>query len=56
MEGQSPREVRAAQTGTNGVNVALTEALESGRAVHALFLVAKREGHWRIAGRSIIAG
>ena len=52
----SRREVRAAQSGTDGVNVALTETLESGRKVQALFLVAKREGNWRIAGRSIIAG
>lgn len=52
----SQRDVGAVQSGVNGVNVALAEVLESGRAVRAIFLLAKREGLWRIAGRSIIAG
>jgi hypothetical protein len=52
----SQRDVRAAQSGVNGVNVSLTEALDSGRAVQAIFLVAKSKGLWRIAGRSIIVG
>ncbi len=48
------RDVRASQTGTDGVNVAVTATFESGQAEHALFLVAKREGRWGIAGRSVI--
>ena len=51
----STRDVHAAQAGSDGVNVAVTAAFESGQTEHALFLVGKREGCWRIAGRSIIA-
>ena len=51
----STRDVRAAQTGTDGVNVAVTTAFESGQAEHALFLVGKIEGLWRIVAHSIIA-
>ena len=48
------RDVRTAQVGTDGVNVAVTSAFQSGQMEHALFLAAKREGRWCILGRSII--
>ena len=48
------RDVRTAQGGTDGVNVAVTSTFQSGQMEHALFLAAKREGRWCILGRSII--
>ena len=52
----SVQDVAAAQVGTNGVNVAVSYDRKSRRALNGLYLVAKGEGLWRIAGYSAIEG
>ena len=52
----SIRHIRAAQVGTSGVNVAVSYGTGSGQPCCALYLVARGDDRWRIAGYSGVAG
>ena len=49
-------DVRAAQVGTAGVNVAVTLRAGSDRLSHGLYLAAKGEDGWRVSAHSRVSG
>lgn len=52
--GLTPGEITAAQSGSTGVVVAANWTPQSGGEAHAVFVVGRAGGFWRIAGRSVI--
>lgn len=52
----SSHNVHAVQVGRTGVNVAVSATLADRRLEQAVFLVALRDDHWKIAARSRIPG
>ena len=52
---RSVQDIRAVQAGSDGAVVAATWEDTDGGRVHAVFVVGRPEGAWRIGGRSIIA-
>ena len=54
-DGSEASEIRAAQTGSRGVVVSVTEGGRTGQTVNSIFLVGSRDDRWLIAGISAIA-